>query len=136
MTLTFNPQRYSSLLAETLPQVIQTEAEYDRLLGLAEQLHSKKQTRTPEESALQRLLVMLIEAYEETKYPMPSSPPHRILQHILEMSGTHSDELVGWLGSDRVVADILSGERAIDRTQADLLSDRFKVSATLFHSEV
>jgi HTH-type transcriptional regulator / antitoxin HigA len=136
MTLTFNLQRYSSLLAETLPQVIETEAEYDRLLGLAEQLHGKKQTRTPEESALQKLLVMLIEAYEEKMYPIPASPPHRILQHILEMSGTSSNELVGWLGSDEVVAAILSGERAIDRTQADLLGDRFKVSATLFLVEV
>jgi HTH-type transcriptional regulator / antitoxin HigA len=135
MTLTFNPQSYSSLLSETLPQVIETEAEYDRLLGLAERLHSKKQNRTPEESALQKLLVMLIEAYEEKEYPMPASPPHRVLQHILEMSGTSSEDLVGWLGSDQVVADILSGERGIDQTQADLLGDRFGVSAGLFGVE-
>jgi HTH-type transcriptional regulator / antitoxin HigA len=115
--------------------MVLTEAEYDRLLGLAERFHAKKQNRTPEESALQKLLVMLIEAYEEKVYPMPASPPHRVLQHILEMSGTSSEDLVGWLGSEQVVADILSGERVIDRIQADLLGDRFGVSAGLFGVE-
>jgi HTH-type transcriptional regulator / antitoxin HigA len=115
--------------------MVLTEGECDRLLGLAEWLHSKKQSRTAEESVLLKRLVMMIEAYEEEVCPMPASPPHRVLQHILEMSGTSSEDLVGWLGSEQVVVDILSGERGIDRAQADLLGDRFGVSAGLFGVE-
>jgi HTH-type transcriptional regulator / antitoxin HigA len=33
MTLTFNPQTYSHLLAEISPKVIETEAEYDQALA-------------------------------------------------------------------------------------------------------
>jgi HTH-type transcriptional regulator / antitoxin HigA len=132
MTLTFNQQSYRSLLSETLPQVIETEAEYDRLLALVEKLHAKKQQRTPEEAALYKLLVILIENYETQEYPMPASPPDRILQHILESSGTSPADLVGWLGSEDVVSAILAGQRPIDVTQAQLLADRFKVSASLF----
>jgi HTH-type transcriptional regulator / antitoxin HigA len=132
MTFTFNPQTYSSLLSDTLPQVIDTEVEYDRLLAVVEQLHAKKQQRTPEEEALYKLLVVLIETYEERAYPMPVSPPHQILQHILESSGTSPADLVGWLGSSEMIDAILAGERLIDSTQAQLLADRFKVSASLF----
>lgn len=63
---------------------------------------------------------------------MPASPPNRILQHILESSGTGQSDLVGWLGSEEVVDAILAGQRPIDATQAQLLADRFKVSASLF----
>jgi HTH-type transcriptional regulator / antitoxin HigA len=111
---------------------IETETEYDRLLALVEQLHAKKQWRTPEESALYKLLVILIENYETQEYPMPASPPNRILQHILESSGTVQADLVGWLGSEEVVNEILAGQRPIYATQAQLLADLFKVSASLF----
>jgi HTH-type transcriptional regulator / antitoxin HigA len=132
MTLTFDPQSYRSLLSDTLPQVIETEEEYDRLLTLVEQLHAKKQNRTPEEAALYKLLVVLIETYEEKEYPMPVSPPHQILQHILEASGTSQGELVGWLGSSEEVNEIVNGQRQIAPAQAQLLADRFKVSVSLF----
>jgi HTH-type transcriptional regulator / antitoxin HigA len=132
MTLTFDRRSYGSLLSDTVPQVIETEADYDRLLALVEPLHAKKQRRTPEEAALYKLLVVLIETYEEKTYPMPISPPNQILQHILESSGTRQEDLVGWLGSSEVVDAIVAGERPIDRTQAQLLADRFKVSASLF----
>jgi HTH-type transcriptional regulator / antitoxin HigA len=132
MTFTFDKQSYRSLLSDTLPQVIETEEEYDRSLALVEKLHAKKQTRTPEEAALYKLLVILIETYEEKEYPIPASPPHRILQHILEASGTSQDDLTGWLGSHEIVAEIVNGQRSIDPNQANLLADRFKVSASLF----
>ena len=47
-TLTFNTDTYSDLLSQIAPSVIETEAEYQRLLVLTESLHFKKD-RTPEE---------------------------------------------------------------------------------------
>jgi HTH-type transcriptional regulator / antitoxin HigA len=132
MTVTFDPQSYRTLLSDTLPQVIETEDEYDRYLALVEELHTKKQRRTPEESALYKLLVTLIEIYEEREYPMPPSPPHQILQHILEASGTSQTDLVGWLGDRETIAAIVEGHSPITQAQAELLADRFKVSASLF----
>ena len=35
MTITFDDKTYSQLLAEIAPQVIETEAEYERLLKVA-----------------------------------------------------------------------------------------------------
>ncbi len=131
MTLTFNPQTYNQLLAEISPKVIETEAEYDQALIITEKLTFNRH-KTPEERSIYQLLVMLIEAYEAQHYPIPISPPHEVLQHILEASGSQESDLVGKLGSAEVVATIVNGTRTISMAQAKVLSEMFKVSSNLF----
>lgn len=132
MTLIFNPTTYGSLLADIVPKVIETEEEYDRLLLQFERLHVKKKNRTLEELALYRLLVVLIETYEEQQFCVPASLPHEMLQYIMECSGTRQVDLVGLLGSSGVVSEIVNGKRAMSKAQAKALGDRFKVSPSLF----
>ena len=131
MILTFDQDAYRNLLAEVAPKVIETEQEYDRTLAVVEKLTFKK-NRTPEEQALHKLLVTLIEAYETQNYPMDQSAPHEILQHILESSGTRQADLVGVIGSSGVVSEVVNGKRSISKAQAKALGDYFKVSPTLF----
>lgn len=131
MTLTFDRANYSNLLAEVAPRAIETEEEYDRLLAVAERLTFAK-NRTPEEKALHKLLVTLIEVYEVENYPIDKSEPHEILQHIMEASGTRQADLVGIIGSSGVVSEVVNGKRAISKAQAKALGDYFKVSPSLF----
>jgi HTH-type transcriptional regulator / antitoxin HigA len=131
MTLTFNLDNYTNLLAEIVPKVIDSEAEYDRALAIAERLTFNKH-KTPEERAIYKLLVLLIEAYESEHYALPSSKPYQILQHIIEASGIGQADLVGKLGSIEVVSEILEGKRSIDSAQANVLGNMFKVSPDLF----
>ena len=131
MILTFDGASYSKLLAEIAPRAIETEEEYDRLLAVAERLTFAK-NRTPEERALYKLLVTLIEVYETENYPMDKSEPHEILQHIMESSGTRQADLVGIIGSSGVVSEVVNGKRAISKAQAKALGDYFKISPSLF----
>jgi len=131
MILTFERATYSNLLAEIAPRAIETEEEYDRLLAVAERLTFAK-NRTPEERALYKLLVTLIEVYETENYPMDKSEPHEILQHIMESSGTRQADLVGIIGSSGVVSEVVNGKRAISKAQAKALGDYFKISPSLF----
>ncbi|MBC6435147.1 transcriptional regulator [Nostoc sp. HG1] len=131
MTLTFDRANYNNLLAEVSPRAIETEEEYDRLLAVAERLTFAK-NRTPEERALHKLLVTLIEVYEAQNYPIDKSEPHEILQHIMEASGTRQADLVGIIGSSGVVSEVVNGKRAISKAQAKALGDYFKVSPSLF----
>jgi HTH-type transcriptional regulator / antitoxin HigA len=131
MNLTFNQANYISLLAEISPKVIETEAEYDRALAIAEKMTFDR-NKTPEQRAIYQLLVMLIEAYETKHYPMPTSTPHEVLQHILEASGLDRSDLVGKLGSSDEVLEIIAGEKVISQAQAKVLGDMFKVSPNLF----
>ena len=131
MILTFDGASYSKLLAEIAPRAIETEEEYDRLLAVAERLTFAK-NRTPEERALYKLLVTLIEVYETENYPIDKSEPHEILQHIMESSGTRQADLVGIIGSSGVVSEVVNGKRAISKAQAKALGDYFKISPSLF----
>jgi HTH-type transcriptional regulator/antitoxin HigA len=130
MILTFDGATYSKLLAEIAPRAIETEEEYDRLLAVAERLTFAK-NRTPEEIALYKLLVTLIEVYETENYPIESEP-HEILQHVMESSGTRQADLVGIIGSSGVVSEVVNGKRAISKAQAKALGDYFKISPSLF----
>jgi HTH-type transcriptional regulator/antitoxin HigA len=131
MTLTFNPIAYRNLLTETTPRVIETEEEYDRALAIVERLTFTK-NRTPEEQALYKLLVLLIETYEAETYPMEQSAPHEILQHLMEASGTRQADLVGLIGTSGVVSEVVNGKRTISKVQAKALGNYFKVSPSLF----
>jgi HTH-type transcriptional regulator/antitoxin HigA len=130
MTLTFDGATYSKLLAEIAPRAIETQEEYDRLLAVAERLTFAKKL-TPEERALYKLLVTLIEVYETENYPIESEP-HEILQHVMESSGTRQADLVGIIGSSGVVSEVVNGKRAISKAQAKALGDYFKISPSLF----
>lgn len=131
MTLTFDQAAYRNLLTEVAPKVIETEEEYERILAVTERLTFTK-NRTPEERALHKLLVTLIEAYEAQNFPMDQAAPHEILQHIMESSGTRQADLVGVIGSSGVVSEVVNGKRSISKAQAKALGDYFNVSPTLF----
>jgi HTH-type transcriptional regulator/antitoxin HigA len=130
MTQEFNHPLYAKLLIENTPRVIESEEEYNRLLPIVERLTFAKNL-TPEEKALYRLLVLLLETYETKEYPIESKP-HEILQHIMESSGTRQADLVGAIGSSEVVSDIVEGKKPITEIQARLLGDLFKISSELF----
>ena len=121
MTLTFDKTIYSNLLSQYTPQVIETESEYDRALAIAEKLTFTK-NKTPEEIALYKLVVTLIEAYETENYPMEESTPQEILQHLMESSGTRQADLVGIIGSSGVVSEVVNGKRTISKAQAKIFS--------------
>lgn len=132
MTSTFNSTVYIDLLSQTLPSVIETESEYQRLLSITESLHFNK-NRTLEEKKIYKLLVTLIEIYESQQYSIPASTPQEILHHIMESSGLRQADIAEIIGaSSGVVSQIVNGKRAISKAQAKALGHQFKVSPSLF----
>ncbi len=53
MTLTFDETTYTHLLAQASPKVIETEAEYERILAITERLHFTKISNSTGASSLQ-----------------------------------------------------------------------------------
>lgn len=82
---------------------------------------------------MEKLLVRLIEDYDEENYPLDKSTPHEILQHILEYSGTRQADLVGIIiGSSGVVSKVVNDKRSISKAQAKGLAEYFKVFPSWF----
>ena len=138
MTLTLNKKNYLQLLdtIQIIPKIIETEAEYEEYLAVTERLIAKKDKRTPEETVLFKLLVKLIEDYEEQTYSLEdwsNLPPHEILQHLLESSGTKQTDLVDVISPSKgLISSIVNGKRSISKEQAKKLAAYFKVNSSLF----
>jgi HTH-type transcriptional regulator / antitoxin HigA len=130
MIHTINRNVYGDLLAQHQPKAIETEAENEAAIMLAESLEYRQ--RTPEEDALLELLVILIEKFEEANYPVPNVEPDRMLLHLMEARNMKQEELVGVIGSRGVVSEIVNGKRSISKAQAKALGQLFHVSPSLF----
>jgi HTH-type transcriptional regulator / antitoxin HigA len=137
-TLTLDEDKYIDLLKELkiVPKVIETETENEKCLAIVEALMFKGQSRTVEETALLRLMVMLIEEFEEKYYSFKDwqkTTPHDFLQHLMEGKGIKQVDLIGVLSlSSGLISSIVNGKRQISKEQAKKLGEYFKVSPSLF----
>jgi HTH-type transcriptional regulator / antitoxin HigA len=138
MMNTFNQKNYIALLErdEIAPKVIETEAEYQRFLAVAERLIFKKQDRTAEETTLLKLLVKLIEDYEREVFDLENwskTSPHELLQFLMQAKGIKQADLVGVLSdSSGLVSSIVNGKRAISKAQARKLGVFFNIEPSVF----
>jgi HTH-type transcriptional regulator / antitoxin HigA len=130
MIHTINRNVYGDLLAQHQPKAIETEAENEAAIMLAESLEHRQ--RTPEEDALLELLIILIEKFEDASYTAPNVEPDRMLVHLMEARNMKQEELVGVIGSRGVVSEIVNGKRSISKAQAKALGQLFHVSPSLF----
>ncbi len=132
-TSVLDEKRYGKLLSKTLPKVIETKAENERMLAVVESLLEKgEDALTPEEDALLELLTGLIHDFESRAYPIPKSEPHEIVAYLLEVRGLQPTDLWPVLGSKSRVSEILSGKRSISKEQAKRLAEFFRVGVELF----
>jgi HTH-type transcriptional regulator/antitoxin HigA len=125
--------KYGRLLARTVPTVVQTEKENERLLAEIEKLMAKGEDRlTPEEDALLELLTRLVESYEGRAYPQKKASPPELVSFLLEQRGLTPSALWPVLGSKGRVSEILSGTRGVSKEQAKKLGTFFRVSPAAF----
>ena len=127
--------KYGMLLAETLPAIIETEEENERAVETVQRLMKKGEGNlSPEETSLFRLLVRLIEDFEEKTYPEVgrSSTPRDVLAFLMKQQGLKQKDLVDIFSSSGTISQVLNGAREISKSQAKALAAKFRVSAELF----
>lgn len=131
MTLTFNSEAYTSLLIQHQPKPITNDAEYETAIALASELEHRP-TLTTESETLLELLLTLIEKYEATHAPIPESSGSSVLKHLMEAQDIAPSELIEILGNATIVEQILTGQKPISTTQAQILATRFNVPTQVF----
>jgi HTH-type transcriptional regulator / antitoxin HigA len=131
MTLTFNPESYTDLLVRHQPKPLKTDFDYEATIDLANELEHQPQLTQAEELLLE-LLLTLIEKYEATHEPIPHSSGTSVLHHLMEAQEINANDLVSILGSLSIVEQILTGQQAINITQAQSLAKRLNVTAQVF----
>ncbi|HKV41366.1 MAG TPA: transcriptional regulator [Blastocatellia bacterium] len=127
-----DPKKYGRLLARTLPKAIETEGENERALAVIERLMDRAGRRSPEESALLKLLLKLVQDFETAAYPIPNATGREVLLHLMEARGLRQRDLLPVFDSSGITSEVVSGKRAISKTHARKLSEFFHVPADLF----
>jgi HTH-type transcriptional regulator/antitoxin HigA len=124
--------RYRRLLSRTMPVVIETEKENERMLAVVEKLMDKGESLSPEEEKLLKLFVRLIEDFEQKYYHPKGAQPLEILRHLMEARDVKQTHLWEIFGSKGIASEVLNGKRGISKTHARALADYFHVSVDLF----
>lgn len=127
-----NAVRYRRLLSRTMPVVIETEKENERMLAVVEELMDKGENLSPEEEKLLKLFVRLIEDFEQKYYHPKDAEPIEILRHLMEARNVKQTQLSEIFGSKGIASEVLNGKRGISKTHARALADYFHVAADLF----
>jgi HTH-type transcriptional regulator/antitoxin HigA len=127
-----DPARYKRLLSQTMPVIIETEAENERMLKAIEKLMDKGEGLAPEEEKLLKLLTMLVEDFEERYYQPRDATPLEVLQHLMESREVKQTHLWDVFGSKGIASEVLNGKRGISKTHAKALAEYFRVPADLF----
>jgi HTH-type transcriptional regulator / antitoxin HigA len=131
MTIDLNEKTYGQLLRRTLPHVIRTEEEHDRLTNELLRL-DERENPSAEERELAELLTVLIDDYEERRYPIRRAEPRQTLRHLMEARGLTQKDLWKVFGSKGITSEVFHGKRAVSKAQAKRLATFFNVGADLF----
>ena len=130
-TIDLNERTYRQLLGRTLPHVIHTDEECERLTNELARLDERKNPSL-EETELAELLTVLIDEYEERRYPIQKASPRQTLQHLMEARKIRQKDLWKVFGSKGITSEVFHGKRSISKAQARKLAEFFHVSVELF----
>lgn len=130
-TIELDEKTYGQLLRRALPRVINTDKECDRLTAELMRL-DEREDPTPEEKELAELLTVLIDEYEERRYPIRKASPQQALQHLMEARKLTQKDLWKIFGSKGITSEVFHGKRSISKAQARRLAEFFHVSVELF----
>ncbi len=122
---------YPDLLARFAPVVIESDAENERALKSVSALMSKPK-RTVAETRLLKLLAVLIENFEQSRYSMGEAAPLEVLRELMQARDMQPHDLWPVVGSRGTTSEILSGKRGVSRELARKLGEFFGVRPSCF----
>lgn len=131
LTIELDEKTYGQLLGRTLPHVIHTDEECERLTNELMRL-DEHEGLSAEEKELAELLSVLIDEYEERRYPIRKASPQQTLHHLMEARNLTQKDLWKTFGSKGITSEVFHGKRSISKAQAKKLAEFFHVSAELF----
>jgi HTH-type transcriptional regulator / antitoxin HigA len=130
-TIDLDEKTYGRLLGRTFPHVIQTDEECERFTNELMRL-DEREDLSAEEKELAELLTVLIDEYEERRYPIRKASPQQTLQHLMESRKLTQKDLWKVFGSKGITSEVFHGKRSISKMKAKKLAEYFRVGADLF----
>jgi HTH-type transcriptional regulator/antitoxin HigA len=106
---------------------IRTDADHEAALLEIERLWNAKEG-TADGDRLE-ILMTLVEAYEETHFPMDMPDPIEAIKFRLEQQGADKKTLIGIIGNRTRVYEVLRRDRSLSLTMIRQLNHHLKIPA-------
>ena len=127
-TVLANPAK---MIAHGAPRVIHNDEELEAYTDALFRLTALAQPSDTEEKAIE-LLTLLVERYEQERYPIPAADSIAVVRFLIDRQGLTQRDLIPQFGSESAVSMFLAGQRQLTLEQLRRLSDRFQLPADLF----
>jgi HTH-type transcriptional regulator/antitoxin HigA len=101
------------------PHVLRTEAEYDAAIGEIERLLDEDVKPGSEGYDRLEFLSVLVEHYEDDRYPMGVVTPQQAVTFMLEQKGLDRSDLDQVMGGKSRVSEFLNGKRELSKSQIE-----------------
>ena len=108
---------------------IRTEADYEAALARIEALMNAR-AGSPDGEELD-VLTDLVEHYEEKGDPLGFPDPVTAIEFRMDQEGLTERDLVPWIGSPALVADVLARKRALTISMARALHEHLGIPADI-----
>jgi HTH-type transcriptional regulator/antitoxin HigA len=92
-------------------KVIKTDSDYRGAIARIDQIFAAR-PRTPEGDELE-ILLLLVEKYEEEKFPIDLPDPVTAIRFRMDQLGLKQKDLEPYIGSKSKVSEVLSGRREL-----------------------
>jgi HTH-type transcriptional regulator/antitoxin HigA len=106
---------------------IKTDADHEAALLAIERLWDAKEGTG--DGDLLEILITLVEAYEESHFPMDLPDPIEAIKFRLEQQGTDKKALIGIIGNRSRVYEVLRRDRALSLSMIRQLNEKLRIPA-------
>jgi HTH-type transcriptional regulator / antitoxin HigA len=127
-TVLANPAK---MIAKGAPRVIHNDKELEAYTDALFKLTALENPSPSEMDAIE-LLSLLVERYEDERWPITEVDPISLVRYLIEKGNLRQRDLIPEFGTESAVSMFLSGQRNLTVEQIQKLSARFKLTADVF----
>ncbi len=122
---------WSVLQEQVFLKPIRSDEDYRKMVALANELADQLDSEEGPLADLFGVLSDLIEVWESHYPDLPKSEPKDVLRYLLDTHDLKQKDLAD-IASPTVISDILAGRRAISKSVAKALAERFGTDMSVF----
>jgi HTH-type transcriptional regulator/antitoxin HigA len=110
---------------------IRTEDEYDTLMTWIDQQFDRQvKPNTPEGDLLQ-IALLLVKAYEDEHYPIPTPDPIEAIRLKMEEKGVRNKDFIGKVGSKSYISAVLNRRKPLTLEMARFFHKELGIPASV-----
>jgi mRNA-degrading endonuclease HigB of HigAB toxin-antitoxin module/antitoxin component HigA of HigAB toxin-antitoxin module len=128
-------KKYKKLMERFALQPIENDDDLNFVDVIADELFERLESLEADEEIYLKVLMVLIEQYEDIAHPLPDEPrtPLHMLKFLMDENGLKQVDLIKILGiSSGNASEIYNGKRELTKTQVSILAEYFKANPSLF----